>query len=60
MVKRIGIITAAHRQNLIGASTDEKPSDVGYGSIFIEDDTGNMFIFSGNENPETEDNWWPI
>ena len=38
------------RANLVGLSTDSKPTDVDFNTIFLELDTGDFYYFDG-------DNW---
>ena len=38
-------VGAADRTDIIGLSTDDKPTAVGNGSSFIEMDTGSVFLF---------------
>ena len=33
----------------LGKSTDEKPTNVGENSLFLELDTGTIYYFSGNQ-----------
>jgi hypothetical protein len=41
------------RANLVGLSTDSKPTDVEVNTIFLELNTGNFYYFDGT-------NWLPI
>ena len=45
-------------QEISGASTDDKPTaGVGNGSIFIESDTGDVYMYTEPGEGETEGTW---
>jgi hypothetical protein len=55
-VKRIEDIV-----ELVGLSTDTKPTDCPSGSTFYELDTGKGFIYNSvNVNPVTGNGWWGV
>lgn len=52
-IKRVDKTSTYNIKELIGLSTDTKPTDCDPGSTFYEMDTKNGFIWDGTQ-------WWPV
>lgn len=47
-IDKVGGSSESKHAEILGASTDTKPTDVEYNDIFIELDTGNAYYFDGS------------